>query len=170
MTHPLSDSFPLFSIIPTSSNLSLLEQVVLDMGLLLKKRGASYDVKEQELDKLQTAVLEASYVLSPLKLAVLPPGVDKFQFWIVVFRPERPMIPCVLHPTAKENLLFYSIARVLNTRLDSAFSNNSFGFRKSYIGVYTKSKEFWSRRNVIKGKLDAQYSYSQSKPSRLFSK
>lgn len=97
----------------------------------MRKGGAPYQISEQELSEMRKAVLKSSYVWSPLRIAEVPNDVENSQLFSTLdfnFKKEDKLFMVVLLPEPKDFLVSDSIARVLNTMLDSSFSEHSYGF------------------------------------------
>lgn len=77
-------------------------------------------------------MLKSSYVWSPLRIAEVPNDVENSQLFSTLdFKKEDKLFTVVLLPEPKDFLVSDSIARVLNTMLDSSFSEHSYGFRQN---------------------------------------
>lgn len=129
-------NIPFFSIIPVEYNLNYLERIALEIGILAlyEEGGAPYQISEQELSEMRKAVLKSSYVWSPLRIAEVPNDVENSKLFSTLdlnFKKEDKLFMVVLLPEPKDFLVSDSIARVLNTMLDSSFSEHSYGFRQN---------------------------------------
>ena len=109
-----------------------LQQLAFEVENVYNAFRCQYPFGDKEVNEIKKAILTRSYVLSPLRLVVLPIEFPKSKFLHVFTIPAMPNVYFVAIAESKDALVFIALSRVLSLTLDSygAFLEHSFALKK----------------------------------------
>lgn len=114
-----------------------LQQLAFEVENVYNAFRCQYPFGDKEVNEIKKAILTRSYVLSPLRLVVLPIEFPKSKFLHVFTIPAMPNVYFVAIAESKDALVFIALSRVLSLTLDSygAFLEHSFALKKKGGGI-----------------------------------